>query len=128
MATPVPTGIVNAIPLAQMFQAGTQIPGIKLYFATCTTSATGVGTIYPTSDGTATGTALFSNILHASATGWSNTSTLTLIPTVSGKSISSDLKTVTFNTLVPTGILLGGTSASFGPSGIQLTCVVWGLP
>lgn len=123
------TGLTNAIPVAQMFNAANtnSIPNIKLVFGSATTT-NGVATVNLTSDGTSTGQPLLSQILHADATAWTNSSTATQVPFLGGKNIASDQRSVSFNVLTGASMLLGGASVSQAPNGVSVTCVVWGLP
>lgn len=59
--------------------------------------------MHPTSDGTATGTAMLSNIFHATATPWlASGGALSATPVIAGQSIANDYRTVTF-TLINAG-------------------------
>ncbi len=121
------TGLASAVPVIQAYNAGIALPNIKVVLASGTTT-NGTATIYPTSDGTQTGTPALSQILHADGVAWVSTSTATQVPFVSGKAISSDLKSVTFNVLTGNAIALGGNSVTQAPNGTTVTCVVWGMP
>ena len=121
------TGIIDAVPLVQVFKAGLSVPNVKLFFGSTTTLG-GVATIYATSDGTTTGTPLFSSVLHADGTAWSSGSSAISSAIVAGKSIASDNKTISFNCVVGGGVLLGGSTLSFVADGTKVTCVAWGLP
>ncbi len=71
----------------------TQALYLKIVYFSGQTSG-GTLTVHPTTDGTATGTAVFSSIFHATATPWvPSGGALTLTPTCVGQSISSDFKT-----------------------------------
>ena len=120
-------GIINMVPLATMNNAQGNIPNIKLYFASASTT-NGVATVYPTSDGTPTGTALFSQVLHADAQAWVNTSLPIAVVDTGGKSIGSDQRSVSFNVTAGNAVVLGGNSVVAAPNGTMVTCVVWGLP
>ncbi len=122
--------VVNATPQTQWFNNGSNIaiPNIKIIFMSVSSIVNGVATFYATSDGTSTGTPCFSTVLHAEATPWANTATLTSCPYISGKSIGSDQKTLTFNVLVANSVLVGGISAAFAPNATALSCMIVGLP
>ena len=119
--------IVNATPACAVFSgAGASVPNMKMYFATVTTSG-GVATFYPTTTGAAGGTPLFSQILHTSTTAWINTASAIGVADTGGKSISSDLSTITFNVTVGTTVVLGNLSIAFAPDGTSVTCLVYGV-
>ena len=120
--------IINANPQTQWFNNGsnTSVPNIKIIFMSVSSIVSGVATFYATSDGTSTGTPCFSTILHAEATPWNSTTTLTSCPYISGKSIGSDQKTVTFNVLTATTVVVGGAAAAFAPNATALTCMIVG--
>jgi len=99
----------------------TQAPYLKIVYFSGNPSA-GLLTVHPTSDGTATGTAVFSNIFHATATPWvPSGGTLSATPVVTGQSISSDFRTVTFQLVNAGGLSLSSTTS-------PCTVVVYGAP
>ena len=120
-------GIINKVPDVAAFNNLGGIPNVRTYFASATTAG-GVATVYATSDGTATGTAIFSQILYANASPWVNTSSATAAPMTSGKSISSDQRTLTFNVTSGTSLALGGATMVAAPNGTQVLCMIWGIP
>lgn len=91
------------------------------------TVANGTATFYPTSDGTATGTPLFSQILHVNCSAWNNSSTAIQVPIVSGKSISSNCSTVVVNAVVSTTVVVGGTTVVAAPTGTSVMCTIIGV-
>lgn len=118
--------LTNATPACMTYQgAGALVPNMKTYFTTVTTSG-GVATCYPTTTGTAAGTALFSSIMFAGATAWSNTTNPILAADAAGKTISADLRTISFNVTIGTGVLVGGVSLAFAPDNTPVHCVVFG--
>lgn len=114
------SGLINPTPALQVFNSMTQAPYLKIVYLSGTPSA-GLLAIHPTSDGTATGTAVFSNIFPATATPWVASGGALSI--TSGQSISSDFKTVTFQ-LVNAGGLIVSLSTATTP----YTVVVYGAP
>ncbi len=91
----------------------TQDPYLKIAYFSGAPSA-GLLTIHPTSDGTATGTAVFNNIFHATATPWvASGGALSVTPVVTEQSISSDFKTVTFQLVNAGGLSLSTTLIIF---------------
>ena len=54
------SGLVNPTPALQVFNSMTLAPYLKIIYFSATPSA-GLLTVHPTSDGTATGTAVFSD-------------------------------------------------------------------
>lgn len=82
----------------------------------------GTATMYATSDGTATGPALFTTILHANACALGTTQAFCAI-----QSISSDLKTIKVSSLGPTGILLGGLSMAIVANNTTIQLMLIGI-
>ena len=130
MTTPVPgpaPGLTNAVPLMQLTNGTTALPNMKIVAGTVTTT-NGVATVYSTVDGTSTGAPAISQILHADCVAWTNTSTLTQMPLISGKAISSDLRSVTFNVVIGTSIVVGGSVLAAAPNGTTVSYLVLGVP
>jgi len=114
------SGVTNPTPPLQCLNNLSSVPYLKIIYFQGTASA-GTLVVHPTNDGTATGTALFSNILHATATPWVAVGgALTATPVIAGQSIASDYRTVTFS-LVSVNGLASTTSAT-------CTVVVYGAP
>ncbi len=63
------SGLINPTPPLQVINSMNSVPYLNIIYFTGTPSA-GSLVVHPTSDGTATGTAVFSNIFHATATPW----------------------------------------------------------
>lgn len=86
----------------------------------------GVATFYPTDDGTATGTPLFTAIYAAQFTPEANVSTFTSVPRAALKLVSADRKTITCN--VSTGTVLGilGATELAAPDGTKVHALVMG--
>ncbi len=108
--------IIGPPPAFGVYNNGVPVSGAQVAFYVATTSD-GTATVYPTSDGTATGTPLFSSIFHASATLWYNSSSMTGVPAVTGKTISGS-NAVTFN-------ITNGSSVN--TNSVTLTASVWGV-
>lgn len=119
-------GIINNVPAVAMFNNGS-IPNVRVCFASALV-ANGVATCYATVDGTSTGAAVFSQILHADAQAWVNTSTPVAVVFTGGKTISADQRSITFNVLTGNTVVLGGAPMALAPNNTQVTAVVWGLP
>ena len=118
--------MVNATPLCVMYQgAGALVSSARMYFASTTTSG-GVATFYPTTTGTAAGAPLFSSILYAVATPWTNTTSPAAAADATGKAVSADLRTITFNVTVGTAIVVGGVSVAWAPDNTTVNCIVIG--
>ncbi len=113
------SGLTNPTPALQVYNAMSQAPYLKIVYFSGQTSG-GTLTVHPTTDGTATGTAVFSSIFHATATPWvASGGAISSTPTCAGQSISSDFKTMTF-TLVTGSIL--------ATSPVTCTVIVYGAP
>lgn len=119
-------GITDRVPDVVMFNSG-NLPNARVCFASAATSG-GTATLYATVDGTSTGAAIFSKILHADAQGWVNTATPISVVFTGGKSISSDQRSVSFNVLTGNSIVLGGAPMAVAPNNTQVTAVIWGVP
>ncbi len=105
------SGLINPIPALQVYNSMTEAPYLKIVYFSGTPSA-GLLTIHPTSDGTATGTAVFRNIFHATATPWvPSGGALSATPVVTGQSISSDFRTVTFQLVNAGGLSLSSSTS-----------------
>lgn len=117
--------IVNATPSLLAYRGSASVPYMKMFFNNAVTSG-GVATVYPTTTGTATGTALFSQIFHSDCTAWASSSTAIGSILSAGKTISADLRTVSFNLVGGTGVLLGGTSLAFAPDNTAVSVVIYG--
>jgi hypothetical protein len=114
------SGLINPTPALQVFNAMTQAPYLKIVYFSGTPSACTL-VVHPTSDGTATGTAVFSNIFHATATPWvPSGGVLSATPVIAGQSISTDFKTVTFSLVNVSGLASSATNTC--------TVVVYGAP
>ncbi len=88
------------------------------------TPSNGLLTIHPTSDGSATGTTVFTNIFHATATPWvASGGALSVTPVVTGQSIASDFRTITFQS-----VNAGGLALSTAASATPCTVIVYGAP
>lgn len=91
------------------------------------TQSNGQIVVYPTSTGTSSGTALFTNaILSVSGLVWNNTSLLSGVTIIAGSVISTDLKTITCTATQSTSIILGGSALSPAPAGLGVTLTVIG--
>ena len=119
--------LINPVPPVQVYNGTQPAPNLKVCYYTGTT-VNGVVTINATLDGTATGQPQFSTILHAACTPWQNTTNVTQMPYASGAKISTDLRTVGFNILTPSTVVVALASAQLASSGVQCTINVWGLP
>lgn len=94
------------LPVSTVYgNSGTSMTGMKIWSGSVTTS-TGTATINVTSDGTATGTALFSTIYAAQVT----TSSNQVVPNVPLASI----KTITANKTFLINVIIGSTLGAFG--------------
>lgn len=109
------TNLITIIP--KIYSGITTQSSIKIWTASATTSS-GVATFNVTTDGTSSGTSIFNTIFSITPTAFLNTSTAINVPLSSVKSISSDKKVITTNTIVGTTIiLLGGNTVEFCPNG-----------
>ena len=91
------------------------------------TGNAGVAIAYPTADGSSTGAALFSSVLSVQVTPYQlSVSNAVDVAYAAVSSISSDRRTVRLLAVTGSGILLGGTSASFAPANTLLMCTVFG--
>lgn len=119
--------LTNPVPPVQVYNGTSSAPNLKVGYFTAVT-VNGVATIHTTLDGTATGTPMFSSILHADATPWVGTTTSTQMPWVSGNQISTDLRTVTFNVLTGTTVVLSSASSQLVSAATTISACVFGLP
>lgn len=104
------SGLINPTPALQVFNSMTQAPYLKIVYFSGAPS--GLLTVHPTSEGTATGTAVFSNIFHATATPWvPSGGALSVTPVVTGQSISSDFRTITFQFVNAGGLSLSSITS-----------------
>ena len=119
--------LINPIPPVQVYNGTQSAPNLKVCYYTGTT-VNGVVTVNATVDGTATGQPQYSTILHAAATPWTNTTTVTSMSYASGAKISTDLRTISFNILTPATVVVASASSQLAGSGVTVTISVWGLP
>lgn len=89
------------------------------FFGTATTTG-GVATVNLTDDGTATGNALFTTVINVQANAIVNTSSAIAVPSVAGKLVSADNKTLTINVVVGRNLLALGNTAAFAADGTQV--------
>ena len=113
--------------ISTMYNGPTSFTNAILWQATTNTTNNGTVTFYPTSDGTASGTAIFRTIICASANPWNNTNSATAVQYVGGKSISADNRTVVFNVVQGTNLALGGATTAFAPANIPVMCAIIGF-
>jgi len=115
------------IPIVYKYNSGASptIITSKIISGRITTNSSGVASINLTTDGTSTGTSLFTNIYSIIATAELNTGILTSIPLSSVKQIISG-KVYEVNAVESAGILLGGQGLELCPSGITINITVIG--
>ncbi len=115
-------------PITTCYQGGTVKLGCKIWTGTGTVVGnTGLVTVYPTLDGTATGTPVFtSTIMFASVTG-SNSNTLATFSFGSLRTISASRQAVSFNMLVGQTVLLGGDTLTYLAAGRSVTVFLFGI-
>lgn len=97
----------------------------RKFVGTATTDANGVATFYATTDGTASGSALFNNIMTVHATTRNNTASAIAVPIASVKEISSG-KTITVNVVTGRNLLALGATTAFAGAGITVDLVILG--
>lgn len=100
----------NGIPISTVYNHTAVITNAKLW-VTSGATANGTLTVYPTSNNTATGTALFGTILSVSAVVGTNTTTINSVQMCGLRSISSDQRTLIFNVIQGNTTGLGGGAA-----------------
>ena len=113
--------------ISTVYNSLTPFTNAILWQGTANTASNGTVTFYPTTDNTATGTALFRTIVNVSGNPWNNTSSAIAVQVVGGKSISADLRTVVFNVVQGTNLALGGATMAFAPAGIAVMCSIIGF-
>lgn len=113
--------------ISTVYNGTTPFANAILWQATATTASNGTVTFYPTTTGTASGTALFGTIANVCATPWNNTASATAVQVVGGKSISADLRTIVFNVVQGATLALGGNTFAFAPAGIAVMCCIVGF-
>lgn len=98
----VPTSekVNSLIKFAKVYFGVDEKTGVTLWTGTGTTLA-GTATFYLTDNGTATGTALFTNISSIHAIAEANTVNPEQVPLSSIKSLSADKKTLLINVILP---------------------------
>lgn len=98
----------------------------KIWTASATT-INGLAIFNVTQDGTSTGTSIFNNIFSINPTPILNTSIATSVPISSIKSISSNNKIITINTIIGQSLgLLGGGSVAFCSDGTIIVITIIG--
>jgi hypothetical protein len=100
----------NGIPISTVYNQTAVITNAKLW-VTSGATANGTLTVYPTSNNTATGTALFGTILSVSAVVGTNTTTINSVQMCGLRSISSDQRTIIFNVIQGNTTGFGGGAA-----------------
>jgi len=99
----------------------------KIWCSSATT-LNGAVTVYPTSDGTTAGKALFSTaIYHATAMVIRDVTLPLQVCWASVRSISVDRKSVTFNCVCGSAVVLGGNAVTSAPNGVQVQCMIFGI-
>lgn len=123
-----PNGVssFSVLPLMAIYNDTTLTSGCKMYVMTVTTIS-GLAICYPTSNGISSGTALFSTIIFATATAQSNTLNFSQAPFASLKSISADLKTISFNVLTGNILTKAGPTIIPSPNGVTVRIMIFGL-
>jgi hypothetical protein len=109
------------LPTSVLFTTGT------VHWVDTELTVGGTATFQPTSDGTPSGNALFSQILAIQFTAELNTATATSVPLAALKSISGDLKTVIANVLTPTVLGVLGATMLAAPDGTKTHCLITGF-
>lgn len=113
-------------PLTQCYDGTALVTGCKIWHTSATVAGgAGIVTVYPTLNGTATGTPIFTNIMFGAAT---TTSTGTVATSAFGslRSISGTLQTVTFIMMCGQGVILGGNSTGPLANGRPVDVLLFG--
>ncbi len=117
----------NGIPISTVYYQAAAITNAKLW-VTSGATANGTLTVYPTSNNTATGTALFGTILSVSAVVATNTTTVNSVQMCGLRSVSSDQRTLIFNIIQGNTTGLGGGAAFVAAtSGSTLSVTLLGV-
>ena len=117
----------NGIPISTVYNQTSVITNAKLW-VTSGATANGTLTVYPTSNNTASGTALFGTILSVSAVVATNTTTINSVQMCGLRSISTDQRTLIFNIIQGNTTGLGGGAAfAAGTSGSTVYITLFGL-
>jgi hypothetical protein len=90
------------------------------------TTTSGIATFNPTSDGTESGTALFTNVNAVHALAVNNTTTPTSYPFASLKQVVSGNKTITVNVGIGTSLISLGNTIINAPDGTNVYLTVIG--
>lgn len=108
------------------YNGPTQLVGTKMWsFQTVCTN--GFATAYLTTDGTETGTALFTNIIYASGSAFVETTQSVLVAICGINFISSDQKTIKFSVVTGTNISSASSSSTqLAPNGTTVSILVFG--
>ena len=104
------------------------IVNVNYWYGTVAVSGnSGVATIYPTVDGTSSGTALFTNVLSVLCNSYiPNLNSATSVASVSVTGIATNRKSITVVATAGSVVILGGTSQTYASSGTLLMCTVVG--
>ena len=87
----------------------------------------GIATIYPTVDGTSSGSALFTNILSVLCNSYiPNLNSALSVASVSVTGVATNRKSITVVATAGSVVILGGTSQTYASSGTLLMCTVVG--
>ena len=111
-------GSLTGIPIGAVFNNGIFQPNVRLWTGTATTNS-GVATFHPTSDGTASGTALFTTILNVQSSGtFTNNSSATTVPS-----------TAVASNPTPSGVYIVAVTASGAivPNGSVIYALILGI-
>lgn len=109
------------------FNSGVTITGCKVYVCTVATSSTGEAIAYPTTTGAANGDAIFATILHATACAIRNATSAIDTAWAGLRTVATDRRSVSFNVVKGTPMLLGGNSVVSAPAGTQLQVLIFGV-
>ncbi len=123
------TSTFATLPIAKVYAGDgtTSQVGLKAFTVTVTTIG-GKATVYATSDGTASGTAIFTTSVNiATAMPQLATTDVYLAPWASLHSISGDRKTIIFNVMTAVNLQNAGSTVLPAPDGTVVNVLAFGL-
>lgn len=121
-------GLLGAFLLKDVYVGTSKTTGLRLWFGEATTTNQNL-VVYPTSTGTANGTALFSDIVFAIGVNWHpDGGTINSTHLLGGNKISNDKKSIHFYNVKGGSSGLGGAGLQAGDSGKIVKVIAVGIP
>jgi hypothetical protein len=120
------TAQFSALPITNVYSGTNAVSYNKIWTGTAQTNG-GRATFFPTIDGTNATSSVFSTVFMATAIATMNTTSASGVALTGLNSISTDRRTVVFNVVNGTGVILGGNTLAASPNGIVVNAMIIGI-